>query len=363
MKLLVITRKIDNKDGGAGFMYNWLMKLEKRTHKLSVICQERGDITGLEHMNIYSLGKEQIKDKPDLIKKIIYIYRFYKYIFRLRKRYDHVFVHMHWIYILLAGWYWRLSGRKIGFWYAHVQTVFWAKLASYFVNFIFSPSEHSFMFAAHKLRKVGHGIDTDMFKPLETRQRSGKWQLISVGRLSTVKEYEVLVEAINILVNEYGIDDFNIRMIGQPANKVDFGYVEGLKKKIKEYRIEEYFEWLGDVANKDVNRFFQESDVFLSQQPGGGFGKSVLEALACGLVCVMPTPVYNEVLGNYKEKTIFESKNPKDMADKLKGVFNWDQEQINGYRDIMIGYVKKNHNLESLMDKIVKAYEENNLHR
>jgi len=356
MKLLMITRKVDNNDGGAGFICNWLMKLEKRVDKLSVICQEKGDIKGLEHIDIYSLGKEDLKDRPDLIKKIIYTYRFYKYVFLLRKRYDHVFIHMHWIYIFLAGWYWRLTDRKIGFWYAHVQTVFCAKLASCFVNFIFSPSEHSFMFAEHKLRKVGHGIDTDIFKPKE-RNRNEKKQLLSVGRLSTVKEYEVLVEAINILVNKYKVSNFEIKMIGQPANEVDFGYVEGLKKKIKEYNIEEYFKWLGDVANRDVNGYFQKGDIFLSQQPGGGFGKSVLEAMACGLICVMPTLVYNEVLGEYKEKTIFEPRNPKDMADKLKGVFNWNQEQIADYRKLVRNYVKENHNLDKLIDKIVSVYE------
>ena len=352
----MITRKIDNNDGGAGFIYNWIMKLEKRVDQLIVICQERGDTSGLENVKIYSLGKENQLNYPRFLNRLIYTFRFYKYIWKLRKDYDAVFVHMHPIYIILGVLIWKILDKKIGLWYAHVKTSFSAKLVSYFIQYVFSPSEHSFMFAEHKLRKVGHGIDTDLFKPKE-RDRNEKKQLISVSRLSTVKEYEVLVEAINILVNKYKISNFEIKMIGQPANEVDFGYVEGLKKKIKEYNIEEYFKWLGDVANRDVNEYFQKGDIFLSQQPGGGFGKSVLEAMACGLICVMPTLVYNKALGEYREKTIFEPRNPKDMADKLKGVFDWNEEQVNGYRDIMIGYVKNNHNLNSLMDKIVKAYE------
>jgi len=357
MRLLVITRKIDSNDARAGFIYNWLKKLNQRLDKLLVICQERGDIVGLEQIDIYSLGKENLKKYPGFIKKVIYAYRFYKFIWLLKRRYDNVFVHMHWIYILLAGLFWRLSGKKIGFWYAHVKTTYWAKLASYFTDYIFSPSGHSFRFAQHKLRQTGHGIDTDIFRPLREKEKNEKRQIVSVGRLSKVKEYEILVEAINILVNKHGFDNFEINMIGQSANQEDFEYVKGLKNKIRECGIENYFDWLGDVANKDVYRFYQKGDIFVNQQPGGGFGKAVLEAMACGLTCVLATPVFNEVLGEYQKDTIFEPRNPEDMAEKLKGVFDWNEEQINGYKDLIIAYVRNNHNLDNLMDKIIKAYE------
>jgi len=356
MKLLVITRKIDQDDGGAGFMHAWVRKFDQRVDGLVVICQEKGNISGLEGIKVYSLGKEKLGKYPRFIKRLVYTFRFYKYIWKLRKEYDGGFVHMHTIYVFLGFLFWKLLNKKIGLWYAHVRTSYRAKIASYLVNFVFSPSVDSFQFAKSKLKETGHGVDTDIFKKID-KERTDKWKIVSVGRISLVKEYEVLVEAINILVNERGINNFEIEMIGQPANKVDFGYLENLKLKTKEYKIEKYFKWLGDIANKDVYRFYQKGDIFVSMQPGGGFGKTVLEAMATELVCLLATPVYNEMLGKYMKETIFETKNPKDMADKFSLVFKWSDKKTKGYKKLIRNYVVKNHNLDELINKIVSVYE------
>jgi len=357
MNFLIITRKVDNSDARAGFVYNWIKKFGQRVDKLIVICQERRDISGLENIKIYSLGKENQLKCSHFFNRLIYTFRFYKYIWKLRNEYDAVFVHMHWIYILLGGVFWKLLSKKIGFWYAHIKTSFWAKLASYFVDYIFSPSEHSFKFAQNKLRQTGHGIDTDIFKPLDIKEKENKWQLISVGRISLVKEYEILIEAINIVVNKYGFDNFKIKIIGEPANQEDFDYLKKLKEKITKYSLEKYFDWIGDVPNKNVYRFYQKGDMFVNQQPGGGFGKAVLEAMACGLICILSTPVFNQVLGEYQKDTIFNPRDSNDMAEKINKVFNWNQEQADDYKKLVRNYVKNNHNLDNLIDKIVSVYE------
>lgn len=359
MKLLIITRKVDSNDARAGFIYNWIKKFSQRADKLVVICQERGDISGLENIKIYSLGKEHLREHSNFIRRIIYIFRFYKYIWKLRKEYDAVFVHMHTIYILLGALFWKLWGKEIGLWYAHIKTSFSAKVASFFVKYIFSPSKDSFSFARHKLKETGHGIDTEVFAPLdlEANKKRDKWQIISVGRISLVKEYEVLVEAVNILVNRHQLDNFNIKIIGQPANPEDFSYLEKLKKEISGYHLGGYFDWVGDVPNKDVFKAYQQADIFVNMQPGGGFGKAVLEAMACGLICILSTSVFNEILKEYQSDTIFTPRDAEDMAEKMKKVFSWSPEQINSYRKLVMNYVRNHHNLDNLVDKIVSVYE------
>jgi glycosyltransferase involved in cell wall biosynthesis len=359
MNLLIITRKIDNNDARAGFIYNWIKKFSQKVDKLIVICQERGDISGLENIKIYSLGKEYLGKRPNFIRRIIYGFRFYKYIWKLRKEYDAVFVHMHTIYIILGALFWKLWGKEIGLWYAHIRTSFLAKLASFFIEYIFSPSKDSFSFARHKLKETGHGIDTEIFKPLnlDKKKERDKRQIISVGRISLVKEYEVLIKAVEILVNQHQLDNFEIKIIGRPANPEDFDYFENLKKEIAKHRLESYFDWVGDVPNKDVFKFYQQADIFVNMQPGGGFVKAVLEAMACGLICILSTPVFNEILKESKTDTIFKPRNPNDMAEKMKRVLNWNPEQIDFYRKLIVNYVRNNHNLDNLVDKIVSVYE------
>ena len=356
MRLLMITRKLDKNDGGAGFIYGWVRTLSRKADKLDVICLHKGNISGLpKNVSVFSLGKEKYEHYPRFVRRMIAFFKFYKYLWQLRDDYDHVFVHMHTVYILLAGWLWKLSGRKVGLWYAHVQVSRMAKLASYFVDYIFSPSGESFVFPTKKLIKTGHGIDTEIFKPVN-KERRGKWQIVSVGRITYIKDYFTFVEAVKILIEQYHFDNFEIKIVGQPTRKDDFEYFEKLKKQIRDYHLEKYFDWVGDIANKDVAQFYQQADVFVNMQKGGGFGKSVLEAMACGVVCVLCSPVYKEILGLYAEDTIFEERNSHEMAEKLNVVFHWPREKFSDYSQLTNIYVKQNHNLDALMDKIVNVY-------
>lgn len=356
MRLLMITRKLDKDDGGAGFIYGWVKTLSQKVEKLDVVCLDKGNISGLpDNVAVFSLGKETYGHHSHWLRRVVACFRFYRYLWQLRNDYDHVFVHMHTVYILLAGWLWKLSGRKVGLWYAHVRVSHMAKWASYFVDYIFSPSGESFVFSTKKLIKTGHGIDTAIFKPA-AKERKGQWRIVSVGRITQIKDYTTLVEAIKILTEEYHFDNFKIAMVGQPTRKDDFVYFEKLKKQIQDDHLEKYFHWVGDIANKDVASCYQRADVFVNMQQGGGFGKSVLEAMACGVVCVLCSPVYKKMLGSFAQDTLFEEKNPRQMAERLNIVFHWPREKFNDYSQLTNTYVKQNHNLETLMDKIVKVY-------
>lgn len=326
--------------------------------KLTVICLEKGNLSGLKGITIYSLGKEEYLSYPHFIRRLIALYRFYKYIWQLRKDYDSVFVHMHSIYVILGGWLWKLGDKKIGLWCAHVKINTLAKAASYLVDYIFSPSKGSFNFPTKKLKEVGHGVDTEIFKPSDyPRDKKNKWQIISLGRISLVKDYDTLIEAIKILVNQYQFANFEIKMVGQSARPEDVDYLKRLKEKIKKYHLEKYFQWLGGIPNEEAIKFYQRADIFVNMQAGGGFGKSVLEAMTCGLVCILCTPVYNKILEDYQKETIFEEKNPQSMAEKINKVVNWSPEKYSHYQVLMRDYVVKNHNLDNLIDKIIFFYE------
>ena len=58
MKLLMITRKVDRGDAHAGFTYQWINEFAHQLESISVVCLEKGDITGLpDNCKIYSLDK------------------------------------------------------------------------------------------------------------------------------------------------------------------------------------------------------------------------------------------------------------------------------------------------------------------
>ena len=66
---------------------------------------------------------------------------------------------------------------------------------------VFSPSRDSFGAGTKNLVESGHGIDTETFRPSDSKPGSERFELLSVSRISKVKEFNVLVDAVAVLVN------------------------------------------------------------------------------------------------------------------------------------------------------------------
>ena len=135
------------------------------------------------------MGSEMcIRDRSG--SKIKYLGNFFRLVWKLRHRYDNVFVHMNPIYVVLAGWYWRFSGKTIGLWYTHGTISYSLRLATWFTNYIFSASRDSFPLRGRLVDKKvivnGHGIDTDLFSANEGAVKD--IDLLTVGRLSSFAE-------------------------------------------------------------------------------------------------------------------------------------------------------------------------------
>lgn len=351
MKLLICNEATDLNYPSLGFFVGWIAEFAKHCEQVTVISLGVGEYDLPGNVKVLSLGKEEGRNR------IKYLYRFYKYIFSERHNYDAVFVHMNPIYVLLGGVFWKILNKKIGLWYAHVRVSALAKIASNFVTYIFSPSEASFVHFSNKINKVGHGIDTQRFKPLAVdSSKKDKMRIITIGRITPVKDLDTLIEALNILANNFNIKNFEFKIIGEPLAQTDWEYQKKLKNIIHKYDLNEYIVWAGGIPNKDTVKYYQESDIFVNLQAGGGYGKSVLEAMACGLVCIICSPVYADMLGGFAEETVFKPGFSKDLAHKIKAVLGWPPEKYQDYQNIARTFVVKNHDRDNLISKIFCYY-------
>jgi hypothetical protein len=138
MKLLIITQKVDRTDSVLGFFHRWIEEFAKHCEELNVICLCKGEFNLPNNVKVWSLGKEEN------VSKIKYLYRFYSLVWRLRKNYDSVFVHMNQVYVILGGLLWRLWKKKISLWYVHRQVSPSLKIAEKMVQVIFTTAPESF---------------------------------------------------------------------------------------------------------------------------------------------------------------------------------------------------------------------------
>src|SRR4030042_1727006 len=78
-----------------------------------------------------------------------------------------------------------------------------------------------------------------------------------IGRFVEQKGLKVLLEALDIVVNRRGLKNLKLRVVGDGEEKSMYD------EYIKEESLEPYIEFLGWVKLEDLNRIYNEADVFV----------------------------------------------------------------------------------------------------
>ncbi len=347
MKLLMVTRKVDKNDAQAGFSYGWVSKLAQKTEEIKVICLEKGNLNGLsQNVEVFSMGKEKGKSR---LKELL---NFQKGVVRFIRKVDGVFCHQNPEYTILIGPWAKIFGKKIVSWYSHRAINWRMKLMAFFADKVVTPTEEGFGLKSKKKIVVGHGIDTGLFKPAEQKQKKDILRIISVGRISPIKDYETLIKAIVIIKENIPV---KIQIIGGLGLKEQKNYFEQLKEMVKKNKSGEMIEFKGLIPNQELPKYYQKSDISVNLCPTGSPDKVVLEAMACELPTLACNKTFVSDFGPYTDQLLFREKDHQDLAQKIISLAQTNQlEKIGRY---LRKRVVKYHNLDKLMDKIVNVFE------
>jgi len=356
MRLLIITQKVDENDDILGFFTGWIAEFAKNCEKVTVICLQKGEFNLPDNVKVLSLGKEQlsaISHQPSALQKLKYIFNFYKYILGERKNYDSVFVHMNQIYVILGGFFWKLAGKKIGLWYAHGSVPSSLKLAEKLTDIVFTSTESGFRLPSKKKKVVGQGIDVNKFKVKSEKLKVGEYlfRIITIGRISPVKDYETLINAVEILAKK-GLK-LNVDIVGAAGLPEQEKYLAGLKEMTERKNLSETINFVGAVSNKDIAPRLQSADLFVNMSHTGSLDKAILEAMACGLPVLTCNEALLEVLGEYKDKLMYPKNNPEALAEKIEHIINMTPAEKGKTSADMREIVVQDHSLKNFIGKII----------
>ncbi len=341
-KLLFITQTIDKNDRVLGFTHRWVEGLAQQFESVTVICLGVGEHQFPPNVKICSLGKEKN------VSKIRYLMNFYKYIWLERRQYDSVFVHMNPIYVVLGGPWWRLTGRKVALWYTHLKATTTLRLALCIVNNAFTADSRSFPIRSSKVTVLGHGIATDIFRREGSIQRK-LGSILSLGRISPVKQIERLIEALNILRAED--IDFNCRIVGDPVLGHEAYYAH--LKTLVPAELKNHIVFESGVQRDKSLQLYNESEIFVNTTRQGSFDKTILEAMACETLVVTTNKSFQGILD---ESLFCQNDDPVEVARVLKNALALSSEikkQI-GFR--CRAFIVENHDLNKLVSKLVQYY-------
>lgn len=198
-----------------------------------------------------------------------------------------------------------------------------------------------------------NGISQDFLNSVETVRNNDKVNLLFVGRLVPYKGADMLIQAIGKLPKEIQ-EQIQLTIVGDGSER------QNLEAITKQLKVEHLVHFTGWIKQQETLEFYQKSDIFCFPSVREFGGAVVLEAMACGLPCIV---VNNGGIGEYvTERTGFKidpvSRDyvTQQVANKI-GIFVTDEQlrkemsanSVERVREFEWGYKA---------EKIVEVYEE-----
>lgn len=335
MKLLVVTQAVDQDDPGLGFFHGWLEEFSKHAEKITVVCLKEGRHALPPNVVVLSLGKELGRSR------VTYLARFCSYIWRKRDEYDTVFVHMNQEYVLLAGLLWRMWGKKILLWRNHKKGSLPTDLAVALSRQVFYTSPDSYTAQFKKALKMPAGIDTDTFTPHPDVQKVPH-SLLFLGRISPVKRVELFIKALHELKNTG--ETFTALIVGDPVNPEDFEYERNIRSLVNSLQLSRLVTFKKSVKNTDTVALYNGCAVYVNLTPSGSMDKTILEAMASGIVPVVSNTAFR---GTLPAELIIPEPDARAIASALRQAMKSSCQ----FRD----YAVREHSLKRLAGELFRS--------
>ena len=333
MKLCIVTQVVDKQHPVLGFFHEWLREFAKHVDSLEVIALSVGEHDLPENVSVHSLGKEQ-----GGVGRVVYLWRFFRYISSLS--YDHVFVHMNQIYVILGWEWWKFFGKKIGLWYVHREVSMSLRIASMFVDTVFTTAPESFRVKSKKVRYMGHGIVPISVKG--SLYTGGTLSLISIGRISPVKRVELVASVSKEL-------SASCVVVGGPGTEDDEAYFVDLVEQFEDVS------FTGPLPHAEALSYLSNAHIFVHTSKTGSTDKVVLEALLAGVPVVSTSEAFRDMLSPYG--LFSEDDSVEGIVLVVRAYMEKPYDERKRDSEAFMQEVKDKHSLSSLIQRIVRAYE------
>jgi glycosyltransferase involved in cell wall biosynthesis len=354
LRVLMITQKVDLDDDVLGFTHAWVNKLAERVAQLHVLALSVGRHELHDNVTLYSMGKGQGAGR---LRRFVNFNRVVAPLV-LRCQVDVVFVHMAPLYAILAAPWAKLVRVPMVLWFTHKSVNWKVKLAHWLVDRVVTASAESFRVSSDKVVVTGHGIDTKVFKPAEGLRAERPFTVLSVGRISPIKDYETLVGAADILVNREEHRDFRFVVVGGAGTAEQEEYVHHLRELVKASCLEAHVEFVGSVPHGRVADYYRQASAFVGTSRTGSLDKAGLEAMACGLPLLTCNEAFTHVLGDFSDMLMFDKGNADDLAEKILDVVEIKTESRLVLERVLRDIVVQEHDIERLINRITRVFKE-----
>ena len=158
------------------------------------------------------------------------------------------------------------------------------------MDVVIATSDFSASYLKRAATVIMHGVDTDLCAPPTDRAAAfaeaklpGRYAVGCFGRVRAQKGTDVFVEAMCRLLPRY--PDFTAVIVGAivPEQR---GFADGLKRRIEAAGLQSRIVMTGELANEEVQRWYQRLTIYAFTSRNEGFGLTLIEAMASGAALV-----------------------------------------------------------------------------
>lgn len=190
-------------------------------------------------------------------------------------------------------------------------------------------------------------IDTSKFIPKSNYEFGEAVRIVSIGRLTWKKGYEYALSALSKISIP-----FKFTIIGDGEDE------ERLKYAAYQLGISDKIEFTGKQPHEVISEYLRNADIYLQPSVQEGFCNSVLEAQACGLICIVSDAQgLAENIENEKSGFVVPSRNEKALADTIIRVMNMTPQARETMGKYASQRVRKKFNINNQVNRFLKFYE------
>lgn len=203
-------------------------------------------------------------------------------------------------------------------------------------------------FPRRKVTIIRNGIDINEYKPNRSNHEKIPYNrkiITFVGRLVEKNGPFILLQSIPIVVNKFKNAHFVFVGEGELEND--------LKKYVYDNNLNEFVTFLG--WRHDIKEILNASDIFSSHCSSlvEGIGNNVIEALSCGLPCVVgKDSITQSIFKNHEDAILVDKDKPKEVASGLLYLLYNENESFKIARSARNLAIKE-FSLDSQMKKLI----------
>ena len=236
-------------------------------------------------------------------------------------------------------------------------------------NFIFNHINENYseyLKKKRKLRVIFRGINIDYFNQknisiLKQEKLKKEWNLepnkftiLMPGRLTYWKGQEKFIEALNILIEDYNITNFQAILLGSDQGRKV--YTKKLFSLVERYGLTKKLKFISHCKEMPLAYSLADVVVSASTEPEA-FGRVAVESQAMGKPIIASNiGGSKETVLNKKSGFLYKHDDPRDLAKNLNGVIQLSQEELKLIGNEGRKNVTKKFDVEVMCDSNLREY-------